>query len=91
MRRREFITLLGATAAWSVGARAQLAGKAWRIGYLSPASSSNLKTFMQGLNDLGYVDGKNIQFQRRVAVEVHRLNQDDIMEVEGTFYAPVKK
>jgi putative tryptophan/tyrosine transport system substrate-binding protein len=67
MRRREFITLLGATAAWSVGARAQQAGKAWRIGYLSPASSSNLKTFMQGLNDLGYVDGKNIQFERRVA------------------------
>jgi enamine deaminase RidA (YjgF/YER057c/UK114 family) len=24
-------------------------------------------------------------------IEVHRLNQDDIMEVEGTFYAPVKK
>jgi hypothetical protein len=24
-------------------------------------------------------------------VEVHRLNQDDIFEVEGTFYAPVKK
>ena len=27
----------------------------------------------------------------RTIVEVHRLNQDDIMEVEGTFYAPVKK
>jgi 2-iminobutanoate/2-iminopropanoate deaminase len=26
----------------------------------------------------------------RTIVEVHRLNQDDIMEVEGTFYAPVK-
>jgi 2-iminobutanoate/2-iminopropanoate deaminase len=27
----------------------------------------------------------------RTIVEVHRLNQDDIMEVEGTFYAPTKK
>ena len=26
----------------------------------------------------------------RTIVEVRRLNQDDIMEVEGTFYAPVK-
>jgi 2-iminobutanoate/2-iminopropanoate deaminase len=27
----------------------------------------------------------------RTIVEVHRLNQDDIFEVEGTFYAPLKK
>jgi 2-iminobutanoate/2-iminopropanoate deaminase len=27
----------------------------------------------------------------RTIVEVHRLNQDDILEVEGTFYAPVQK
>jgi 2-iminobutanoate/2-iminopropanoate deaminase len=27
----------------------------------------------------------------RTIIEVHRLNQDDILEVEGTFYAPVKK
>ena len=27
----------------------------------------------------------------RTIVDVHRLNQDDIFEVEGTFYAPMKK
>ena len=27
----------------------------------------------------------------RTIVEVHRLNQDDIVEVEGTFYAPAKR
>ena len=27
----------------------------------------------------------------RTIIEVHRLNQDDIMEVEGTFYSPAKK
>jgi 2-iminobutanoate/2-iminopropanoate deaminase len=30
-------------------------------------------------------------YPSRTIVEVHRLNQDDIMEVEGTFYAPAKK
>jgi putative tryptophan/tyrosine transport system substrate-binding protein len=68
MQRRDFITLIsGTVAAWSFGARAQQAGKVWRIGYLSPSSPGNLKAFMQGLNDLGYVDGKNIQIERRVA------------------------
>jgi 2-iminobutanoate/2-iminopropanoate deaminase len=27
----------------------------------------------------------------RTIIEVHRLNQDDIFEVEGTFYAPVER
>jgi 2-iminobutanoate/2-iminopropanoate deaminase len=30
-------------------------------------------------------------FPPRTIIEVRRLNQDDIFEVEGTFYAPVKK
>ena len=72
MRRRELIRILGtAAAAWAVAARAQQAGKVWRIGILSPASSSrqseNLKAFMEGLIDLGYVDGKNMHFERRSA------------------------
>jgi putative tryptophan/tyrosine transport system substrate-binding protein len=72
MQRRDFITLLGGTAAtWSVTGRALQAGKVWRIGSLSPALSSgqndNLKAFMQALNDLGYIDGKNIHFERRGA------------------------
>jgi enamine deaminase RidA (YjgF/YER057c/UK114 family) len=33
----------------------------------------------------------NGPYPPRTIVEVHRLNQDDIFEVEGTFYAPVKK
>ena len=95
MQRREFITLLGSAAAtWSVAARAQQAGKVWRIGSLSPASSSgqsdNLKAFMQALNDLGYIDGKNTQFERRfadgnldrlpaLAAELVRANVDVIL------------
>jgi putative tryptophan/tyrosine transport system substrate-binding protein len=71
MQRRDFITLLACTTAtWSVAARAQQAGKIWRIGSLSPGSSGqsdNIKIFVRGLNDLGYVNGRNIQFERRVA------------------------
>ena len=33
----------------------------------------------------------NGPYPPRTIVEVHRLNQDDIFEVEGTFYAPVRK
>lgn len=73
MERRDFIALLGGTAAaLAVAARARQTGKVkvWRIGSLSPGSSGqsdNLKTFMQELNDLGYIDGRNIHFERRAA------------------------
>jgi len=71
LKRREFMAVVGGAAAWSVAARAQHSGKVWRIGSLSLASPStqndNLKAFMQVLNDLGYIDGRNIQFERRVA------------------------
>src|SRR5205085_10804707 len=59
---RLHLFLVGTAATWSMVARAQQAGKVWRIGCLSPGASGqsdNLRTFVQGLNDLGYVDGKN--------------------------------
>jgi len=71
MRRRGFLALVSGTVlTWSAAGRGQQAGKVWRIGSLSAASSGlteNLKAFMNGLSDLGYVEGKNVQFERRVA------------------------
>jgi putative tryptophan/tyrosine transport system substrate-binding protein len=73
MRRRDFITALGgmAATAWPLAARAQQTERVWRIGSLSAGSSSGpnepLKAFTERLSELGYIDGKNTHFERRVA------------------------
>ncbi len=72
MRRREFITLLGGTAAtWPLAARTQQAGKVPRIGFLglsSPSTfASRLEGFRLGLRDFGYVEGTNITIEYRWA------------------------
>src|SRR5215813_9560491 len=69
MRRREFITLLGgAAAAWPLAARAQqTAGKTVSVGILALEELSPIDTFRQALNDLGYVEGKNVRFEHRYA------------------------
>src|SRR5262249_49947304 len=61
VRRREFITLLGAAAAWPLAARAQQAGKIARIGIID--DSLHWNAFRQGLRDLGYLEGQNIAFE----------------------------
>jgi ABC-type uncharacterized transport system substrate-binding protein len=70
MRRREFITLLGGTAAaWPLVARAE---RIARVGYLGLTSSTSVQAgridaFREGLRYLGYVEGKNIQIEFRFA------------------------
>jgi putative ABC transport system substrate-binding protein len=71
MNRREFVALLsGAAVGWSVPANAQQAAKVPRIGYLAAnlAASPHLRAaFLQGLRDLGYVEGRNIVIEYRDA------------------------
>lgn len=75
MRRREFITLLGGTAAasWPPVARAQPAPKVARIGFLavgsleSPEGRTALDAFRQALKELGHIEGQNVVIEYRAA------------------------
>ena len=67
MRRREFLGFVGGVAAWPLTARAQQAGKTVSIGILAIENSPPIDTFRQTLNDLGYVEGKNVRFEHRYA------------------------
>jgi putative ABC transport system substrate-binding protein len=70
MRRREFIGLVGGAAAWPLAARAQL-GKTARVGFLSGVFRAGDKgpvdCFRDGLRELGWIEGKNIEVQYRWA------------------------
>ena len=74
MNRREFVTLLGVTAAWSLAARAQQTGERMRrIGVLStfaesdPEAQSLVEALDQTLQELGWVEGRNLRIDRRWA------------------------
>jgi putative ABC transport system substrate-binding protein len=74
MKRREFITLLGGAAAWPIAARAQQPAR-YRIGHLAiaaptdvpPPPPANWDAFVQGLREIGYMEGQNLAFEHRSA------------------------
>jgi putative tryptophan/tyrosine transport system substrate-binding protein len=67
-KRREFIRLVGGAAAWPLTARAQQAvGKIATIGVLAIEPWPPIDTFRQALNNLGYIEGKNVRFEYRYA------------------------
>ncbi len=72
MKRREFITLLGGAAvACPLAARAQQAERVRRIGVLlnriadDPEGQARLTAFVQGLQQLGWADGRNVRMDVR--------------------------
>jgi putative ABC transport system substrate-binding protein len=73
MRRREFITLLGGVAAWPLAARAQQGERVRRIGVMmspseaDPEGQKRVAAFREGLQELGWTEGRNIKIDYRWA------------------------
>jgi putative tryptophan/tyrosine transport system substrate-binding protein len=94
IRRREFIKLLGGTAAaWPLAARAQQGERVRRIGFLgtttAPAWASWTSPFVQRLRELGWIEGRTMTIEYRwaesrperflaIAAEFARLKVDVI-------------
>jgi putative ABC transport system substrate-binding protein len=102
MRRRKFITLLGGmAAAWPLNAGAQQADRVRRIGVLMASaaddseSQARIAAFLQALQGLGWVDGRNVRIDtrwattdpddiRRHAAELAALAPDVLVAATGT-------
>ena len=73
IRRREFITLVGGAAVWPLAARAQDRERLRRVGVLLPATADDagyqarVGAFLQGLQQLGWRIGQNVQVDIRWA------------------------
>ena len=101
MRRREFIAALGSVASMPLAASAQQGQRVRRIGALmnlaaeDPVSIARAKAFSQGLQALGWTDGRNVQVDyrwaagnadlfQRYATELVALAPDVILAAGGT-------
>jgi len=67
MRRREFITLIGGTAAWPFVSHAQRSGRIYRLGILHNQGRQSLQfpPFYDELRRLGFVEGENLLVDSR--------------------------
>ncbi len=107
MKRREFITLLGGAAvAWPRAARAQQGERVRRIGVLMPYTATDPQmqirnaAFLQGLQQLGWTVGQNVQIDyrwsagniddtRKYAVELVALSPDVIFAPGSATLGPL--
>jgi ABC-type uncharacterized transport system substrate-binding protein len=107
MRRREVIALFGgAAASWPLAARAQQGERMRRIGVLSdfvaddPVTQRRYAAFVQGLQQLGWTDGRNVHLDyrwgagnaadlRKYAAELVALAPDVILAEGSTCLGPL--
>jgi len=82
IRRREFIAGLGSAAAWPVVVRAQQPAMPV-IGYLTPETEVNLAAaFRAGLSETGFVEGRNVAIEYRLALNDYSRLQDLAADLE---------
>ena len=109
MKRREFISLLGgAAAAWPLAARAQPTDQKRRVGVLMHMSENHAEgqarvaAFREGLQELGWIDGRNLRLEvrwgvgdaeriRRFAAELVALRADVIFASASNTVAALQK
>ena len=106
MRRRQFIALLGGAATWPLAARAQQHERTRRIGVLMSLAADDkegqarIDAFVQGLRELGWIDGRNVQIdirwaaggdrvRQQYAAELVALSPDVIMASGGSVVGPL--
>jgi putative tryptophan/tyrosine transport system substrate-binding protein len=102
VKRREFITLLGGAAAWPLAAHAQQPAKLPTIGFLGVATASAwsdwVASFVQGLHELGWIEGRTVAIEYRwaggrserfteIAADFVRLKVDVIVTAGGAVVA----
>lgn len=86
MRRREFLGGLGGAVAWPLAGKAQQAERMRRVAILMPYPSgdaeyqSRVQQFRQELKKLGWIDGRNVQFDERWATD----NMDSVRSNAAT-------
>lgn len=88
LKRRAVITLLGgAAAAWPLAARAQKNGQVRRVGVIMGFAENDevwrayLANFRQGLQELGWTEGRNIRFDYRFTGDSEELMRSMAEEV----------
>ena len=106
MRRREFIALISGAAAWPLAARAQQPERMRRIGVLMPGTADDaeyqarMAALLQGLQQLGWSDGRNVRIDtrwaagdanlmRKYAAELVALAPDVILAPGSTSMGPL--
>jgi putative ABC transport system substrate-binding protein len=106
MKRRTFISLLGGAAAWPLAGRAQQGERLRRIGVLMPGAADDpeyqarMTAFLQGLAQLGWLDGRNVRIDtrwgvgdadriRKYAAELLALAPDVILTSSSAGLAPL--
>src|SRR3974390_272877 len=106
VRRRDFIKVIAGAAAWPLAARAQQPERVRRIGVLmvlsanDPEGQARVAAFLQGLQELGWSDGRNVIVDirwstannadaRKYAAELAALAPDVILAEGSPAVAPL--